>query len=783
MLCVIEHRKSALIPVLLFWGLVFLGYGAPSVFSQFLQYPDSSLSGDLIPLEQVVLASHSGGDSSSGKVVPTSHASAPSPRKYEAKSDSKAMPAKSLVKNVGPLVIVDSETTSLVQPVSGAAKSEESQSGLRLDFTDDSLPPLSEKQQNALRTRTEEVTKAARPTAAAPAATPRSANTANTANTASTPLNEGKSEKVLPMPTPDVHDGHGEDEIPTFRSAMFLGLAPGVSTMKEVVAKFGQPQKSAKLGLHVVHMYPIDTTNHLELTYENDTVYSVEIVFSEAYPVDQVRENFASELHNLRPVSFADEKGDVIGLVFPEKGVTLIYTPSDQAGVPSGMVNKIAILPIAAEPFVIRAKGYQEETPQDSRRDLKIAISLDDSNAEAYGLLASLEILNGDAFAAIENIDKALTINHTQPQFHITLVKGLMMLNRNEDAKSYLEEMLPLCERYQHQKAVALHLLGELHRIVARDTETAYRYHKEAMEIAIELREHANPSIREIAQEVLVDAQLGIIRDIAQGKWENKWTAIEQWFANIKEVLKDPELATNKLRIRDYLGRIARTGLSVRISVSPTTIEPYVRDVLTTHEELMSISSDPLVQRQAQWETGRVLFEAFLYYQTRKQYTQALKIGEQAVDMLELGIAERTSEEDFYLLSRVYFRMGVNHAVGMKDHKTATTWFNRTLPIFDEILTELPPENVARVGEMLVSMGVSYWETQRQEEALLLSEEGLKLIEESIELGHADAKLLYTPYSNLSEMYSKLDQPDKAEHFAREAAKIREAKAPGGVIR
>lgn len=769
---------------------VFLMNAGTHCSAQVLQYPDASLSGDLVKIDSTA------SQKSQGR--------SPEPREIPRKSTKSTNSPKPLVKNTGPLVIVENAPQNLIQPVAGSQPPGNSSSRPRPVF-DDPLPSLVQHkeieaaqktavsngnrgQSRKIPDRSSQIASQDRVSSPTPPRLARNSEIYDPYELETEEDLQTVSEEGFLRPVeddPNEHD-HDHDKVPQFQSAMFLGVKPGTSTLDEVLNQLGAPQKTSRSGRRTVHLYSMEEVEHIEITFENDIVFSIEVIFAEAYPVDQVREILAAELQKTRPVSFADERGDVIGLMFPEKGLTLVYTPSEQPGVPSAMVKKIAILPISAEPFVIRAKGYLEESPQDSRSDLRIAASLDDSSAEMFWLTAQVDLISGDGASAMEQAEKALSREPSLPQYHLTLAKSLVLMNRTEEARMYLEEMLPLCNNYQHQKAVALSLLGDLCRDEKPgDYELAYQYHKEAIDIAIQLREHSNPSVRGIAREVLIDAQLGVIRDIAQGNWDNKWAAIEKWFASVQEIIKDPEVVAKKRLVRDYLLRVAHCGLSARVAVSDSTtsIDPYVRDVLTATEEMLNVSDDPIVRGKIQWETSRVLFEAFLFYQNRKQYNQALKIGETTVDLMEQGILGRTGEDDFYVLSEVYFRLGANYAIGMKNHRAAIVWFDRTLPVFEDILPGLRPESTGRIGEMLVSMGVSYWETNQKSEAIEFSEEGLKMIKSVVDRGLFDPSALIVPYSNLSTMWSKMDEPEKAEEYYHLAAKIREARTEAGSTR
>lgn len=604
------------------------------------------------------------------------------------------------------------------------------------------------------------------------------AKTDSTINSTTALQNPQKGEVVQPLkPTADPHNGSSADlESVHLQSAAFLGIRPGTSTFEDVAQKLGAPQKVTQLGQKTAQLYSIDEMSHVEVLINEDVVESIEVVFGDAYPVEQVRETFASELKKIRPVSFADEKGDVIGLMFPEKGVTLVYAPSQEPGVPSQMVQKLVILPILAEPFIIRARGYQDESPSATITDLKWALSFSPNNPEVFWLLAQIELQVGDVYDALKHCERAIELNQSQLQYHITLAKVLIALNQYEEAQQYLEELLPLCDRFVHHKAVVHCLLGEVIRDRTKNCEKAYEHHKASLDLAVPLREHPNQTIQSIARESLVNAQLGIVKDIAQGNWENKDVAIDKWLLSVKEMLKDPPIASKKQLVREYAFRIAMVQLTVQApNLESLTLEQAIQESILTAQELINVADDPLCIRKTQWDLGLALFETVQVFQRTKQYSLALKYGEATVDLMEQGIEGRTGEWDYYALARLYLRMGAVHATGMKNYKAAVVWFDRARPLFEDIANQLGTEESGKIGEMLVLMGVSYWETDQQKEAVRLSEEGLGKIQQAVDQGLLDSRKLLAPYMNLETMYGKLDQKDKAAIYAQKAALLRES--------
>ncbi|MGL6227400.1 MAG: CDC27 family protein [Thermoguttaceae bacterium] len=602
--------------------------------------------------------------------------------------------------------------------------------------------------------------------------------TDSTTNSTSELQNPQEDEVVQPLkPTADPHNVSDADLEPVhLQSAAFLGIRPGKSTVEDVAQKLGAPQKVTQLGQKTAQLYSIDEMSHVEVLMNDDVVESIEVVFGDAYPVEQVRETFASELKKIRPVSFADEKGDVIGLMFPEKGVTLVYAPSQEPGVPSQMVQKLVILPILAEPFIIRARGYQDESPSETITDLKWALSFSPNNPEVFWLLAQIELQVGDVYDALKHCERAIELNQSQLQYHITLAKVLIALNQYEEAQQYLEELLPLCDRFLHHKAVVYCLLGEVIRDRTKNCEKAYEHHKASLDLAVQLREHPNQTIQAIARELLINTQLGIIEDIAQGNWENKDVAIDKWLLSVKEMLKDPQIASKKRLIREYAFRIAIAQLTVQApNLESLTLEQTIQESILTAQELINVADDPLCVRKTQWDLGLALFETVQVFQRKKQYLLALKYGEATVDLMEQGIEGRTGEWDYYALARLYLRIGAVHATGMKNYKAAVVWFDRARPLFEDIANQLGTEESGKIGEMLVLMGVSYWETDQQKEAVRLSEEGLVKIQQAVDQGLLDSRKLLAPCMNLETMYGKLDQKDKAAIYTQKAALLRES--------
>jgi tetratricopeptide (TPR) repeat protein len=362
----------------------------------------------------------------------------------------------------------------------------------------------------------------------------------------------------------------------------------------------------------------------------------------------------------------------------------------------------------------------------------------------------------------------------------MTYVQSLVRMNRIEEAKLYLEETIGICDRYPHEKARALSMLGDLYRTSLNpDYEIAIECHSDAIRLAMNLIDHANPTIRQTAKDVLFDAHLGAARDVAWGRWDKKEESIEKWVSRAREIARDPEMRQAKRFSNEYPFKIAVCVLAAQVGLpEQQDIEAYIENVLTTGDDLIDSTRDPILVRKYQWETSLSLYDAVQIFQLRKNYSDALKYGEIAADYMSAGIKERKSDTDLYLLGRLYFRLGAIHAIGNQNHRAAIEWFDLAKPVFEKLLPKINPEALGRLGETLVSMGVSYWMTDQREEAIRLTERGLKQIERGVRSKVVEESALSIPYSNLANMYQETGKTEIAERYAKQAAAINEKSSP-----
>ena len=201
----------------------------------------------------------------------------------------------------------------------------------------------------------------------------------------------------------------------------------------------------------------------------------------------------------------------------------------------------------------------------------------------------------------------------------------------------------------------------------------------------------------------------------------------------------------------------------------------FVNEAQDTANALKQQYDDDLWQRRIKWELGEAYYHAVRIELVRNETATALRYGQSAIENLADGAETRQAVHDSELLvGQLYFQIGAVYAVLKQDHKSATQWYDKAVPLLtapQPVSDLLTPQ---LEGEELVSMGVSYWQIGEKDRALDLTLNGSTLTQQAVDRGVLPKSSLAVPYGNLATMYKQLGQ-------AGDAAKYAElAKAAGG---
>jgi len=577
------------------------------------------------------------------------------------------------------------------------------------------------------------------------------------------PPSEDGEQPLKPIPNQEAV-GPAEIEV-----ASFKGVTPGATTLAEVQTAWGPPREVGNQDGHLSHLYTVEPFKRVEVSFVSEKVASVVIRLNRAFPAHAVAEQL--ELSNIRPVLVSNDLGEILGQSFPERGVLFGFEPSEIPGKATMRVVQIILEPISAEPFVLRAETLLNSRPEFSASDLEQAIRLDPSNGRARWLLARVLAGMGELAAAEATSQQAVRLAPDDPQYRVTRGQILGQLGRFAEGIEEAEKAIAQAGRRPHVQARAMCLLGDLLSSGPQpDYKRAITYHSQAIKTADPLAASPHPAIRLSAKEVLIDAHLGAAHDIAWGNWNQKETAVPRWLDRASAFAE--ELIENDGGTPEHRFRVAVRALAAYVGVrGKLAPDRWVKQAVRVADEMIVAAGDSPKKRQLQWDLGMALYDAVQICQMRRENDAALQYGQQAIEQLEQGIARNPDNQaDLYLLGRLYFRLGAIYAVGKQDHPTAVTWFEKAGTVFDRSIAQLDQKEFGRLGETLVSMGVSYWESGRRDEAVKLTERGVDLMEKAVNGGGIEASALEVPYSNLATMHRNLGNSDKAEMFLQRAA-------------
>jgi hypothetical protein len=124
------------------------------------------------------------------------------------------------------------------------------------------------------------------------------------------------------------------------------------------------------------------------------------------------------------------------------------------------------------------------------------------------------------------------------------------------------------------------------------------------------------------------------------------------------------------------------------------------------------------------------------------------------------------------LIGQLYFQLGAVQAVHQLDHVKAAQWYDKAEPLLNSPRPQSTLYAPRREGEMLVSMGVTYWQVGEKKRALELTQSGVDQVEAAVEAGILSRSTLGVPYGNLATMYQKMGESSNAAKYSKLAKSV-----------
>lgn len=592
------------------------------------------------------------------------------------------------------------------------------------------------------------------------------------------PLGESENDPAVaqPVPTPTAIAPSASAEViavPKLEPVDFNGVLLGESTVDEVLKAWGQPVRRTGAGDDLRLNYKIDPFDSIDVTFFDSKAEAIVIELGEKFPPDDIVQQLS--LNEADAVVVEDPTGELLGIVFPERGVSLRFELTDKGP----QVATIGLDRISARPFVLRAEKKIEYSYTGALTDLAIALDLDPKNSRAHWLRAKILHKTGRSREAMQAIETALKIDPKAADYLLTRAELLVDEGLADAARADNETVLEGTKSLPLYQARAWCRHGDLSAGGPQpDYNEAIDAHTRAVRLAEPLVNEKNLSLRRGAKQMLVEAHLAIAQDIAWGQWKDKEATAERWLKKAESIAlaaKESGDLGGDILLDVYIAA-ATASVGTQGKGSPLV---WAEGIKRTADELSAECEDPLRRRQIQFDAGLGLYDALQALHAQGDIDNALKYGNLAVEWIQQGrVGREETPSDAYRFGRLYFRIGSLYAVKRDDHAKAVEWFARAAPLLERPLSDGAAADRGRQGETLVSMGISYWAVGNRERALQLTSVGASYMQQAVKDGTLSGSAMGVAYSNLATMHKQLGDETTSKKFVEMATRV-EAPADG----
>ena len=565
-------------------------------------------------------------------------------------------------------------------------------------------------------------------------------------------------------------------EIPAIetRAASFQAITPGISSRNDVLKQLGDPESQREVGRQQVLRYRIGPFPKVLVQIVDDRLQSV--IIQLAKPVTPLEIEKELNLARFTSVVVRTPAGEALGQIYPERGVLFSYEEAleDTNDKDEPLVGQVALEPITAEPFLLRAQQSTSE-PAKVLADLQVASRLDPREKRA-------RIWAAETFLTLGRLKDADSVIQALVEIDKESVEGKMLAARLEaargsltDAIKSMQELLKSPDLSKSQQMNGRHHLGTF--LVARggpgDDAAAIAQWQTTIRLAAE---QISGNARDpLAQRMLVDAHLQIAHVVAAGKWKDQNVVLKKWLQTAQQLAE--RFAGSTADASDLNWRVQR-GILAAYARRQGQLNPgqVVEQARREAERLMQASDDPLWHRQIQWELGIAMTDAAQIARDRRQGDQSLQLANLAKTAFAAGRPLRDgSLQHNEPVARVLFIGGVVHAVDRTEHEPAVLHYDQAISLLRPWLNQVHGKDGGRLGDWLISMGVSYWRTGRKTDAVKITQQGIELLSQAVDQKSIRADLLLIPLGNLRTMHRALGQTAEADEVGERLSRLQTA--------
>ncbi|MEX0679560.1 MAG: tetratricopeptide repeat protein [Pirellulales bacterium] len=552
---------------------------------------------------------------------------------------------------------------------------------------------------------------------------------------------------------------------PSLDPASLDGVRPGSTTRQELHEKWGKPRQVERIAGGAREMYQLDKLGRVRATIVEDVVDSLSVHVEQPLAIAVVAVRLA--IDDVEPVAVYDEQGELLGAAYPPRGVLLGYVPRSNPP----RVFQVVVEKIDAQAFLARAEVRLTTRYADCLADVRQALELAPDSGLAHRLHAEVSLRSGDLDAALTAAQKAIELEPDQPAHRLCLARVLAAAGDYPQAISRVRDVLDQPNVPDVVAAGAWCQWGDyLAKSSDRDYAGAIKHHRQAIKLAEPLARHERYVVRRAAKELLVDAHLAVAYDVGWGRWQQKSKVVPKWIdraASFADEMLANERGDAEVYLRVYAGALAAlAGIA-----EPPEASKWIRGIQQHGKRMVDGAADPAYRARLAWEIANGLSHAVEITAARHQPDEAIKLAKAAIVLFDESspLAARLPMYS-YERGQLSYLLGAVYAVERGDHTLAVGWYDRAAPLLEKPVP-VAAVNAGTQGETFVSMAVSYWELNNRPEALRLTSQGLKFMEQAVRDGALATRALAIPYNNLASMHEALGDLDEARKCSELAAR------------
>lgn len=548
-------------------------------------------------------------------------------------------------------------------------------------------------------------------------------------------------------------------------------IHPGQTTREALHSALGEPAQVEKVAGGARETFQAEPLDRVRVMIVDDLVQSFALRLAEAVDAEALAKSMA--IDDVEPVDVLDEQGMLQGQAYPEYGILFAFDPTAK----EPRVAQLVVEQPDAQPYLARAEKRLETQYTLCLSDLKKALELAPENSRAHWLHAELTLRAGATDAALSSAQKAVSLESKEPEYRITLAKVHAATADYSQAIEQVRQVIEWGKAPPLVMAQAYWIWGDsLAGSQERDYQGAIQHHMHAIKLAEPLANSNKFAMRRAAQYLLMEAHLSVAHDVGWGRWQQKPKVVAKWLehaAAYAEHLSPSDRGPSETHLRLNEG-----ALSALAGINDPPDPKQWLDAAKLHgKKLYDAATDDAYRAHLAWHLGLALHDGVEIQASRRQKDDALALGQLAMVYFEKGAAagKQLPTHD-YVRGRLCYRMGAIYAIEHSNHKQAVTWFDRAVPLLE---SPVPAAVIdcGRQGETFVSIAVSYWENQSHQEALRLTNQGVKLMEQAAGEGLLAKTALAVPYGNLASMHEQLGDFKEAEKYSEMATRYEKSRA------